>query len=90
MAREVADLSSCCAVDAVRSGCFTKACSRAFASSGVPLVVRGVWELFFKLVVCGRWLLLRVGDLSVCSRPADLERDIGASANCVDADMLYF
>jgi hypothetical protein len=52
--------------------------------------VRGVWELVFKLVVCGRWLLLRVRDLPVRSRSAVLERDIGASADCVDADMLYF
>ena len=53
--------------------------------------MRGVWDFFFKSVVGGRWLLLLVRDLSLRSRSAVLKRDIiGASANCVDADMLYF
>ena len=51
------------------------------------LVVRGIWEL---LVFCDcSLLLLRAAELPVCARLANLEREIGNSANCADADMLY-
>ena len=84
MAREVAGLSLCCAFVVVRSG-FSNACLRASASSDKLLVVRGIWEL---LVFCDcSLLLLRATELPVCARLANLEREIGNSAN--GADMLY-
>ena len=42
------------------------------------------------MVFCDCWrLLLRAGELPERPRRALLERDIGASSGCVDADMLY-
>ena len=59
----------------------------ALASSGALLVVQGIWGL---VEFCDCWRLpLRAGELPECPRRAVLERKIGASANCVDADMLY-
>jgi hypothetical protein len=85
-AREVAGLSSCFAFVA-RSGGSASECAPAFASSDTLLVARGIWGL---ASFCDCWrLLLRAGELPERPRRALLERDIGASSSCVDADMLY-
>ena len=58
----------------------------ALTSSGALLVV---WGILWLVSFCDWWRKpLRAGDPPECPRVL-LERDIGASADCVDADMLY-
>ena len=84
-ARCVSIVSSCCAFVA-RSGGFTTVCVLALASSDALLIVRGIWGL---ASFCACWRLrLRAGELPERPR-ALLERGIGISSNCDDADILY-